>query len=144
MKKAIPIDSLVGRTVLALRVGDGEGALALAMEDGGALYLVAEGDCCSECWFSDVLNVDALLGSSVRSIVEREGRDLGHESRQESDNFYGLDIHTNKGTCQIEFRNSSNGYYGGSVELFDVAPVAWERREFVPMKWRAITGDWTA
>lgn len=39
--------------------------------------------------------------------------------RQDCDcvEYYGLKITTDKGRAVIDYRNNSNGYYGGSLEL---------------------------
>jgi hypothetical protein len=38
-------------------------------------------------------------------------------TRQDVDLIYGVDIDTEKGSALFEFRNSSNGYYGSSIDL---------------------------
>lgn len=34
--------------------------------------------------------------------------------------YYGLRIVTDKGRAVIDFRNNSNGYYGGSIKLLRI------------------------
>jgi len=78
----------------------------------------AVGDCCSESWFADIIGVSYLLNCEVYSVVDIEDCYANDDrSRQERDIIYGIKITTNKGICDIVFRNSSNGYYGGYLEI---------------------------
>ena len=80
-----------------------------------------QGDCCSHTWIEEVLNFDALLMTPVLNVDDIE---LSEEFQQptkhpdqyeEEMQYYGLAIETAKGRCVIAYRNSSNGYYGGSL-----------------------------
>lgn len=77
-------------------------------------------DCCSETWLADVVGLDALLGSEIVEVVAIDLPE-GHltdpsRTRQDEDRVMGWEFRTAKGVCTIAVRNSSNGYYGGSVE----------------------------
>lgn len=81
-----------------------------------ALY-EATGDCCSESWFADIVGIDNLknavvIGIKVLNVELPEG---DTRTRQEYDEVYGYRLTTHKGDCDIIFRNSSNGYYGGEL-----------------------------
>ena len=107
--------------------------------DGGLVRVSLEGDCCSQSWFSDIYNFDALLGRvSEATEIDMPDYDV-HDgrTRQEVDSAYGIAVSTNKGTAKIVFRNSSNGYYGGyihSVQIVDKRLDGLNR----------ITDDWKA
>lgn len=96
------------------------------------------GDCCSETWFADIIGTDALIDgtvSSVENIVVAD-KDDGR-SRQEHDDFMGIKITTDKGSCEIIYRNSSNGYYGGDITSAEVGCSE-------PDDYASITEDWSA
>ena len=58
--------------------------------------------------------------------------------------IYGISIRTNyNGVVAIEFRNSSNGYYGGLVEEYSVEDFERCYKDN-PVKWHSITEDFTA
>ena len=98
----------------------------------------AWGDCCSETWFADITGVGALIGGTVQTAdeVSMDGYNVEDgRTRQECDEAYGYKLTTDKGYADIVFRNSSNGYYGGSIELL--------KRE-LPEGMIAITDDWQA
>lgn len=106
------------------------------------LYFPFESDCCSETWLADVVNFDAMIGSPVLAVYDVElppGSHLTDESRthQESDQIMGWDIRTAKGVCTLVVRNSSNGYYGGSV-------LSCELMDSVNSGWIQITEDYSA
>jgi len=74
-----------------------------------------DGDCCSESWiehFSDIKNV---IDSKILEITETDMGELAHPDH-ECLSLYGVKFKTSKGYADLEFRNSSNGYYGGSLE----------------------------
>jgi hypothetical protein len=115
---------LVGKTIQAIWIdGDEQGYLSFDTNDGQFRY-VAQGDCCSESWFYHILGADALLGHTVTSVVEVDMPDpTDGFSRQEVDQLYGINIRTDVGMADVEFRNSSNGYYGGWVEFMEDTPI---------------------
>jgi hypothetical protein len=112
-------ETLVGRKIIT--VSKNQEANRLCFEtDAGSFVFYADGDCCSESWFNHLEGLDALIGGTVRAVEEIDMGDLleadaGHSGRQSLDSLYGFKIQTDKGTAQIEMRNASNGYYGGSV-----------------------------
>lgn len=113
------MDELVGRTINAIQIDDAEQHYLAFGTDSGRIIYVAEGDCCSESWFYHILGVDNLLGQTV---LETESCYLGEPedgfSRQESDKLYSIKLRTARGYADIEFRNSSNGYYGGYLDIY--------------------------
>jgi len=117
--------SLIGKTINHVML-DQNGQHVIVFVDVDYLNsvwaFIAKGGCCSETWFSDIIGIDALLGHTVTGVEElelpnyntRDGR-----CRQRSDKVYGYKLTTEAGVCDVIFRNSSNGYYGGSVRQLD-------------------------
>jgi len=135
------MDELIGKIVTKISVADQgteypEGVLIFET-DSGKMHYVTDADCCSETWFADITGVDALLGVVVKDAVRidldepKDGR-----TRQEEDQAYGVKITTERGVCDIVYRNSSNGYYGGGCSLAVDYNGATNVRE--------ITDDWSA
>lgn len=127
------------KKVSAIYVRPGEDALAFVTPDGTFAF-ETEGDCCSETWFADINNPQALLSGGFGYIYKIEDFELPDpedgRSRQESDQVMGVRLTTHAGVCEILYRNSSNGHYGGSIS-----------RVFVPESiegWVAVTEDWRA
>jgi hypothetical protein len=132
----IGMQELTGKTITALRVNEDQSILAFGHPDGSGAAYLAYGDCCSETWFADITGVTALIGGTVAEAaeVEMQAVDDGR-TRQDEDEFYGVKLRTEKGIADIVYRNSSNGYYGGSIGL-------WEGD--LPGNMASITDDWHA
>jgi hypothetical protein len=144
------MNELVGRTIRSVEVNDDETLLRFQCDEGPVTFEV-EGDCCSSSWFADLVGYDALIGRPVVKtreveLVEGEKAPRGipttglltasGRSRQEDDKIYGYVIITDRGRCTIAFRNSSNGWYGGSIRFSTATHKG--------AKWRTITDDWSA
>lgn len=77
------------------------------------------GDCCSESWVENIDDLENMIDSEILSV---EALDVTEEKddRQGSLTKYDYLIKTAKGDARLEFRNTSNGYYGGWLELKSV------------------------
>lgn len=128
---------LVGKKITELRISADQSVLAFYTDQGVIAY-ETYGDCCSETWFADITGVSALLGGTVQTAdeVSMDGYNVEDgRTRQDFDEAYGVKITTDKGYSDIVFRNSSNGYYGGSI---------WRLMREMPDGMAAITDDWHA
>lgn len=86
--------------------------------------LAAYGDCCSHSWFEHVDEVGAIGGQITEVTNEYgDGSALSDEKTDDYIEVQFFTLKTTKGRVHIEMRNSSNGYYGGSIEA-DVEAVA--------------------
>lgn len=129
---------LIGKTVVGLKVDSDQSHLVFEHPDGSTTIYETYGDCCSETWFADITGVSALLGQEVLTAEEVElPADIAQDARcrQEEDSFYGVKLTTAKGYIDIVYRNSSNGYYGGSIEIVH----NWSGEPLT-----SITDDWQA
>lgn len=135
-------DALVGETVVALYLTDQQ-ELVFACASGKVLHAAMNSDCCSDSWIGDVVNAPSLLGATVAAVtvLDVERTDLparcfdDTRTHQESEQYFGFDVRTNKGNCTIVARNSSNGYYGGDFnKLVELATV--------PDRCRPLTDDY--
>lgn len=124
--------NLVGCKIKAILVSPGQEYLVFETDKGRKAYY-ADGDCCSHSWFSGVTGVDTLIGHRVTGVEEV---DLGevNDSAHDCLSLYGIKITTDGGRADVEFRNSSNGYYGGSCDPTTVSDVS---------AYVEITDDWS-
>lgn len=110
------MNELEGKIVSQVLMNDDNTVIVFKTDTGEQIVYEAQGDCCSESWFSGIVGLGSLLGQQVIEVTERpEIGDLKSE-RQEFDILYGYFIKTKDGVIEIEFRNASNGYYGGWCE----------------------------
>lgn len=108
-----PLEKLVGKKVVALFRNDSKDRLRFALDDGTSVHCYTDGDCCSSSWIEHIEGVANLIGATVRAAED------GPEVPSENDGelkFYNFRIVTERGFCNLEMRNSSNGYYGGSLD----------------------------
>lgn len=102
------------------KVWDGNGEVAISFDNGKTLYSASEGDCCSYSWVAHVSGVAAVIGQSIDRAEERPEyathADESDETSKSADvlALYGVTLITERGDMlDIDYRNDSNGYYGG-------------------------------
>lgn len=107
-------DFLIGKTVVKVQIAEDRMALRFEFDDGSELIGRCDADCCSHTWIENIEM--PALGLPFKIL---EARDLELPEDMEVDyewvQFYGLAWTTDKGTLTIDYRNESNGYYGGSI-----------------------------
>ncbi len=135
-------DALVGNKIVKLGVSEDQATLlvqTLAQGEYTRSYAIETyADCCSETWFADITGFDALIDSPVLGIEEPDDwRVEDDRTRQDRDIAYGIKIRTEKGICDIVYRNSSSGYYSGAREKI-------KELEYNPFAVEEIKDDWQA
>ncbi len=105
--------------------------VVLYAEDGRSIVLTVEGDCCSHSYFTDngIKDFKSIVGETLIKLEETECPGAlpdGHFFVSEEDErngdcvaLYCLKVTTDKQEVSIDWRNDSNGYYGGML-LFDL------------------------
>lgn len=75
-----------------------------------------EGECCSESWIEHI-SLPVALPATITGVEDLDFPDLSTWDNPEYEflQFYGFNIHTDKGSLTIDYRNDSNGYYGGQI-----------------------------
>lgn len=114
--------ALVGKRILSYALDDDSTGITFNT-DAGTVRLETGGDCCSVSWIESLDDDQALLGR-VMLVEEIEMPDLGNIPTPKMPGvdqvaYYGLKITTDRGRCVIDYRNDSNGYYGGWIYLVD-------------------------
>lgn len=115
---------LKGRTILGVELIKDAGDEHLRFDTPeGPVYFEVYGDCCSRSWVEHLTVPDDIAGASVIGADAKDLDDKAIDDHPDLDclQFYEESVRTNKGDIIIEFRNSSNGYYGG--ELILVEPI---------------------
>lgn len=127
---------LVGHKVMGVFVSNDEEEMIFVTATGAFRYR-CDGDCCSYTWFADMVGVRQLIGHTVTKAEEISVPVTDVRERSEQDQNYGIRLTTDGGVCDIVYRNASNGYYGGSIDLVDTLPDTLD-------KFRPIYEDWSA
>jgi hypothetical protein len=78
--------------------------------------LTAYGDCCSESWIEHITIPPGIEdGVVILGVLESDGV-VDPLADGEHVQVYQTSFTTEKGEIIVEYRNSSNGYYGGSLD----------------------------
>ena len=117
------MEEIVGKNIAEAFINEDKKSILLVTKEGEKFYLNCDGDCCSETWIEHIHGFYWLVKSTIKSVEEVYiGKVI--PTRQDCDELYCLKIFMEQpkpwgsvSEFQIEFRNSSNGYYGGSIEL---------------------------
>lgn len=109
-------NQLIGKTIVEMKIAEDNQALLFVTAEGEKLIARVDADCCSHTWIESV-EMPAL--GLPYSVIAVEDLDMGKEPLSDDDfeclQFYGAKIVTDKGDMIIDYRNESNGYYGGSI-----------------------------
>ena len=119
------LEQLLSSKIESVEAGNDEIIFSFAGNE--QLKLNLEGDCCSSSFFVETPDLQNLVGENLLSLEEVSSsldeatQLLEAEEREKlckySDSllYYGLLIRTDKQSTTLEWRNSSNGYYSGSL-----------------------------
>lgn len=143
---------LTGKTVTKVEVGEDGEFLRFTLNDGSQPTFFAYGDCCSHTWVQEVRGVTSLLNREVRRIEikttknlpsRNDGKDMDDDDWEWGEDCvqeYGYTFYTDAGYFDIVYRNSSNGYYGGSLDLFNEDSL-WLDTPDENTVWHEVTSD---
>lgn len=108
---------LIGKKITDVKIATDKQALLFVSDSGEELIARTDGDCCSYSWIETVEMPALGLPFTVIAIddLDLPGSDDNHPEH-ECLTVYGAKIATDKGEMIIDYRNESNGYYGGSIE----------------------------
>lgn len=105
---------LIGKTIKEVKIADDKKAILFATEDGD-IIAKTDGDCCSSTWIEHIELPAMGFPAKVAAAENIDMPDLGSPDEYESIAYYGFKITTDKGVIVIDYRNESNGYYGGNL-----------------------------
>ena len=123
---------LVGKVIASVRLEDNKEHFVIAFVDGTEQAFGAEGDCCSVSWIEHLEAPDDLAGASILAVEdlgEVENAAAQEAFKGDCLSIYQTHFKTTKGTISLEYRNESNGYYGGWLVALDLPPTDKPGRE---------------
>lgn len=95
-----------------------EDAIVIRFTDGNEITGEAFGDCCSSTWLESI-DLPGNISGTLVAVENIAMPDQPYDKEKyECLQFYGVKISTSKGSAVIDYRNSSNGYYGGSIDWY--------------------------
>jgi hypothetical protein len=109
---------LIGKKLLKVFLSEDKETIKFEVEENYPIYAVTDADCCSSTWVEDIESPSHVLGGIVTAVEDLElDQDPVEDDEYEHLQFYGTKIVTDKGSFVIDYRNESNGYYGGSLDF---------------------------
>lgn len=106
---------LINKILTGMKIADDKKAI-LFQTDSGDIPVSVDGDCCSDTWIESIelpaLGFPCLVSNAEDLLMPNIEKELvsGNVIK-----FYGFKISTDKGDIVIDYRNESNGYYGGNL-----------------------------
>lgn len=105
---------LIGKTLTGIKLAKDSQAILFQTTDGD-IVARTDGDCCSYSWVENIENTVREYPAVILSSEDIDMPDLGGMEDNEVVQYYGLKIVTDRGHIIIDYRNNSNGYYGGNL-----------------------------
>ena len=107
---------LQDKTITGLEIAEDKEAIRFLIEGDDPIIAKCDADCCSHTW---VEHIELPAMGFPAKVLGIEEIDLPGSADNHPDHdclqVYGTKITTDKGDIVIDYRNSSNGYYGGSL-----------------------------
>lgn len=127
MKSIKSLEDLKGLTITEVSGGDvGDEEVYITFDDGNTLKMFHSQDCCESVSIYEVDNdISNLVGGVVNSFYESVSDADGIADDSGTWTFYN--INTSKGSVNIRWLGSSNGYYSESVNI-EVYPYSYDSR----------------
>lgn len=105
---------LIGKIINDIKIASDKKAIKF-ITDNEDIIVKTDGDCCSSSWIENIELPARGFPAKVKEAANIEMPDLGTPENEECIEYYGFKITTDKGYIIIDYRNSSNGYYGGNL-----------------------------
>lgn len=111
-------EDLKGKLISLVRMNQEKDLIVFESPSGRVAYDVY-GNCCSTSWIEHIEGIDNLLGQVITDVIEIDIPETEDVSEYEVITKYGLRLLTAKGFFEMEYRNKSNGYYGGCLRRIE-------------------------
>ena len=106
---------LMDKPIKSVTTGEDGEYLIFELMDGRFITYKAVGDCCSSSWIEHITVPNGIEGAVIDGYMEEDMGEFGAEYSDVT-RVYQTSFRTPKGEIIVEYRNSSNGYYGGWLE----------------------------
>ena len=107
---------MLNRTLKSVTLSDDKEVIEFIFLDNDVFRFRVEGDCCSQSWIEHLTISDDIDGAVLLSVEQSEGVETpSKEEYSECLQVYNTRFRTTRGDIILEYRNESNGYYGGYI-----------------------------
>ena len=121
----IDFTSLLNKPLKEVKLTPNKRSISFTFQDGSIRSFAVEGECCSTSWIEHLEAPANLAGALISEVFDSsavpwDGHVCGNEAADgrrpcghDCLKVYNTVFRTNKGDIVLEYRNDSNGYYGG-------------------------------
>lgn len=109
---------LDGKVITGVKIADDKQAI-LFQTASGDIVAGCYAECCSHTWIEGIELPVNGFPATVLSAEDIAMPDLGSPAEYDVIAYYGFKVKTDKGDIVIDYRNESNGYYGGNLSWPD-------------------------
>ncbi len=127
------IAAMTGKEIASVALANNKERLEFRFADGTGRAFTVSGDCCSSSWIEHLEMPPDVVGATLLAVEDGGSVDAtdndtlnpvrppawdGDNNNREHEclQVYSTTFKTTRGDIVLEFRNSSNGYYGGSLD----------------------------
>lgn len=110
------IDNLKNKKIKSITMTTDKESFTFEMEDGTTSTFGVEGDCCSQSWIEYMTVPNDMSGATLLDFEESSyvaDTAPDHNCLKVYQSYFKTD----RGDIVLEYRNSSNGYYGGYLTV---------------------------
>lgn len=116
------IKKMVGQKIDSICLSPDKKHIVFNFKNGLSIHGSVYGDCCSNSWIEHLEMPENIEGSTLLGVQDSDSIKQNHPEHDEENGgdsieVYNTSFKTDRGEIILEYRNSSNGYYGGSLEL---------------------------
>jgi hypothetical protein len=114
----VDFKDMLNRKLASVVLDASRDVITFAFQDGLTRAFSVEGDCCSHSWIEHLEMPGDIVGATLLSVDDSAPVTQDHNEHDEARGgefieVYNTSFKTDRGEIVLEYRNSSNGYYGG-------------------------------
>jgi hypothetical protein len=111
----VDFKNMLNRKIASVALTCGGAEVTFTFEDGFERAFSTEGDCCSSSWIEHLEMPNDIVGATLLSVEHSAPITQDHPEHDDNGEIqvYNTSFKTDRGEIVLEYRNSSNGYYGG-------------------------------
>lgn len=112
--------NMIGKALAAVTLDKGKDRITFEFQDGSSRSFGVDGDCCSSSWIEHLEMPADVVGAKIISAEDSASITSDHDEHDEENGgdsiaVYNTAFRTDRGDIVLEYRSSSNGYYGGNL-----------------------------